>query len=86
MARTKATVRRLPVKTRRLPAWLVNREYGKKRTIYPFKIKQKLPEQKTVNIKKNGGIIKTINVKHKSKYFTGRNRLMFKCQKTVSYF
>ena len=28
MARTKATVRRLPVKTRQLPAWLVNREYG----------------------------------------------------------
>ena len=46
-ARTKATVRRLPIKTRRLSAWQVNREYGKKRTIYPFKIKQTLPEQKT---------------------------------------
>ena len=45
--RTKATVRRLPVKTRRLSAWQVNREYGKKRTIYPFKIKQTLPEQKS---------------------------------------
>ena len=77
MVRTKATARRLPVKTRRLHAWLVDREYVKKRTIYPFKIKQTLPEQKTVNIKKNGEIIKTINVKHKSKYFTGRNRLIF---------
>ena len=76
MVRTKATARRLPVKTRRLPAWLVDREYVKKRTIYPFKIKQTLPEQKTVNIKKNGEM-KTINVKHKSKYFTGRNRLIF---------
>ena len=49
----------------------------KKRTSYSFKIKQTLPEQKTVNIKKNGEIIKTINVKNKSKYFTGRNRLIF---------
>lgn len=77
MARTKRAVRRLPVKTRRLPAWLANREYGKKRAIYPFKIKQTLPEQKTANIKKNGEVIKTINVKRKSKYFTSRNRLIF---------
>ena len=77
MARTKRAVRRLPVKTRRLPTWLVNREYGKKRAIYPFKIKQTLPEQKTANIKKNGEVIKTINVKRKSKYFTSRNRLIF---------
>ena len=31
MARSKATVRRLPVKTERLPGWMVNREYGKKK-------------------------------------------------------
>ena len=31
MARTKVTVRRLPVKTRRLPAWQANREYDKKK-------------------------------------------------------
>ena len=55
MAGTKATVKRLPVKTHQLPAWLVNREYGtRKRTIYPFKIKETLPEQQTVNITKNG--------------------------------
>ena len=59
MARTKATVRRLPAKTRCLPKWLVNREYGKKKTIYPFKIKEILPEQKNVIITKNGQI-KTI--------------------------
>ena len=63
MARTKATVRRLPVKTWRLPGWLVNREYGREKTIYPFKIKETLPEQKTLNITKNGETIKTINVK-----------------------
>ena len=58
MARTKATVRRLPVETCHLPAWIVNREYGtKKRT--------------TVNITKNRQVIKTINVRKKSKCFTG---------------
>ena len=78
MARTKATVRRLPVKTRRLPAWLVNREYSmRKRTIYPFKIKEALPEQRTVNITKNGQTIKTINVRKKSRYFNGKNIVFF---------
>ena len=44
MARAKATVRRLPVKTCQLPAWVMNREYGtRKRTVYPFKIKENLP-------------------------------------------
>ena len=67
MARTKATVRRLSVKTRRLPGWLINGEYDKKKTIYPFKIKEILPEQKTVNIIKDGQIIKTIHVRRNSK-------------------
>ena len=31
MTRTKATVRRLSVKTRRLPGWLINGEYEKKK-------------------------------------------------------
>ena len=48
MARTKAKVRRLPVKTHQLPGWIFNGEFGKKNTIYPFNIKEVLPEQKTV--------------------------------------
>ena len=61
MARTEVTVRRLPVKTRQLPPWLVNREYNtRKKTIYPFKIKETLLEQRTVNITKNGQVVKTI--------------------------
>ena len=72
MARTKATVRRLPVKTCQLPAWVMNREYGtRKRTVYPFKIKENLPGQWTVNITKKGQTIKTINVRRKPRYFTG---------------
>ena len=76
MAKTKVAVRRLPVKTH-LPGWLFNREYGRRKTIYPFKIKETLPEKKTVNITKNGKAIKTIDVKQKNRYFDGRNRLIF---------
>ena len=68
MARTKATGRRLPV--------VEVRNDFHRRTIKPFKIKEILPEQKTVVIKKNSEIIKTINVRRKSKYFSGRNRLI----------
>ena len=75
MARTKATVKRLPVKIRHLLGWLINREYGKKKTIYPLKLKEILPEQETVNITKDGQIIKT-NVRRKSRYFNGKNRLI----------
>ena len=57
MARTKATVRRFPA---------VIRSDFQRRTFRPFKIKEILPEQKTVDIKKNGQIIKTINVRKKS--------------------
>ena len=49
----------------------------KKRTVYPFKIKLTLPEQKTVNITKNSQILKTINVRRKFKYFKGKNKLTF---------
>ena len=82
MVRTKVTVRRLPNKMRKLPAWMVNREYGrklkkKKKKIYSFKIKQTLPAQNTVNIIKNEQILKTINVRRKSKYFSGKNCLIF---------
>ena len=45
-------------------------EFGREKTIYPFKIKEVLPEQKTVNITKNRQIIKAINVKRKSKILT----------------
>ena len=61
-----------------IPAWLVNREYGKrKRTVYLFKIKETLHEQKAVNITKDGQIVKTINVRRNSRYFTSKNRSIF---------
>ena len=75
MARTKVAVRRLPVKTH-LPGWLFNREYGRRKTL-PVQNKRNTTGKKTVNITKNGKIIKRINVKQKSRYFNGRNRLIF---------
>ena len=75
--RTNATVRRLPVEALRLPEWFVSREYGKKKRICPIKIKEILPEQKAVNITKDRKIMKKINIRKKSRYFNGRNRLIF---------
>ena len=63
-------------KTCNIPAWLLNRYFGK-RKLRPLKVKVMLPEEKTVNIKKNGQTIKTINVRQKSKYFSGRNKRVF---------
>ena len=77
MVRTKLTARRSYEKTRNGPAWLVNKEYRKKKTIYTFKIKQPLPEQKTVYITKNGQVVKTVNVWRKSKCFSSQNCLIF---------
>ena len=63
MVRTKLTARRSFEKMRNLPAWMVNRDQvNKKKRIYPFQIKLTLPGQKTVNIKKNEQVVKTMNV------------------------
>ena len=43
----------------------------------PSKIKITLPEQKTVDIKENGNVIKTIRVRRKTKYFIDRNGKAF---------
>ena len=69
MARTKTTVRRMRVDV------LVRGRCRK--TTYSYKIKLSLPEQRTVNIKKNSRIIKAINVRRKSKYFSTRNARIF---------
>ena len=69
MVRTKAIVRRLD------DVRVVARE--KKRRIYPFEIKLILLEPKSANIKKNGQVIKTINVRRKSQYFNGNSARVF---------
>ena len=72
MARTKLTAKRWP----RPGPLLMNRRQQIK-VKQPFKVKLTLPEQKTVDIKKNRNIIKTIMVGRKSKYFTDRNARNF---------
>ena len=67
--RTKAAVRRLD------DFRVVVRE--KKSRIYPFKIKPTLTERKSVKIKKNGELIKRINVRIKSHYFSGNSARVF---------
>ena len=61
MARTKAIVRRLPV--------AVARSDFRRRTIRPFKIKEILPQQKSVNIRKDGQVIKIINLRRNQNIF-----------------
>ena len=75
MVRTKMTAKRWP-KTIRVPPWLMNKRRQRK-VKRPFKIKITLPEQKTVDIKKNGNVIKTIRARRKTKYFNGRNAKAF---------
>ena len=75
MARRKLTARCWP-RPRRLPAWLLTRRQ-QRRVKRPLKIKLTLPEQKTVDIKKNGNVIKTIRVRRKSKYFNDRHARNF---------
>ena len=73
MARTKLTASRW-ARPGQTPTWLMRR-HQQRRDKRPFKIK--LPEQKAVDIKKNGNIIKTIRVKRKPNYFSDRNARNF---------
>ena len=55
--------RRLRVKTRRLPKWLVNREYRRKKNNQPIQNKKNTARIKDGNITKNEQIITIIKVK-----------------------
>ena len=76
MARTKVTPRR---RERTLPLWMLRQNRTRQRTkrTYPYKIKLTLPEQKQVDITKNGNVIKTIRVRRKSKYFNSGSARVF---------
>ena len=69
MAKKKTTVRRMPVDE------MVRGRHG--RRTYRYKIKLPLPEQRAVNITKNDQIIKTNNIRRKSKYFSTGNARIF---------
>ena len=74
MARTKVTPRR---GERPLPSWLLRQNGRRQRTKRTYKIKLTLPEQKTVDITKDGNVIKTIRIRRKSTYFNDRNARVF---------
>ena len=67
MARTKLTVKRI----RLLPPWLLSKRQIRK-IKRPYKMKLTLPEQKKVDIKKNGNVVKTITIRRKTKCFNDR--------------
>ena len=48
------------------------RQWPPKVPYVKFKIKTLLPEQKTIQIKKNGQVIRTVTVRRKTKKFTDR--------------
>ena len=63
MVRVKLVPKRLP---NRIRQWPPRKPYQK------YKIKTLLPEQKTVQIKKNRQVVRTVTVKRKTKRFTDR--------------
>ena len=71
MARTKATVRRMPNIT--MPKNIQFRQ----QQLPHFKIKKILPETRIVSVKKNGQKIGEINVKRKAIHFMDRNARSF---------
>ena len=74
MARTKVIVRR---QWRLSPCLLRKGTRQRTKRTYPYKIKLTLPKQKQVEIKKNGNVIKIINVRRKSKCFITRSARLF---------
>ena len=62
MVRTKL----VPKRVAKIRQWPPKEPYTK------FKIKTLLPQQKTIDIKKNGRVIRTVTVRRKTKKFTDR--------------
>ena len=60
------------VRTKLVPKRVKIRRWPPREPYTRFKIKTLLPEQKTVQIKKNGQVIRTVTVRRKTKKFTNR--------------
>ena len=84
MTRTKATVRRLRTF---LPA--PGQRTGNKDILNrrlrnaPFKIKKLLPQTKQAEVKNNGQVVRRMNVRQKSYYFSENRRLQFQSRKKL---
>ena len=66
------------VRTKLVPKRVRIRQCPPRESYTQFKIKALLPEQKTVQIKENGQIIRTVTVRRKTKKFTDRWARTFK--------
>ena len=60
------------VRTKLVPKRLRRRRWPPREPYVQYKIKTILPEQKTVQIRKNGQPVRTITVRRKTKKFTDR--------------
>ena len=60
------------VRTKLVPKRVKIRRWPPREPYTRFKIKTLLPEQKAVQIKKNGQVIRTVTVRRKTKKFTNR--------------
>ena len=60
------------VRTKLVPKRVKIRRWPPREPYTRFKIKTLLPEQKTVQIKKNGQVIRTVTVRRKTKKFSNR--------------
>ena len=60
------------VRTKLVPKRVKIRRWPPREPYTRFKIKTLLPEQKTVQTKKNGQVIRTVTVRRKTKKFTNR--------------
>ena len=55
----------------------MSKKFSRDQKNLPYKIKLTLPKEKQVDIKKNGNIIKTMNVRRRSKYLSSRSARYF---------
>ena len=78
MARTKVTVRRLPIAVPISQGHIGNKNIlNRQLRSAPFKSKQIIPEMKRVAVKKNEQVIREMNVRRKSIYFSGKRSLNY---------
>ena len=66
------------VRTKLVPKRTRIRQWPPREPYTHFRIKTLLPEQKTIQIKKNGQVIRTVTVRRKTKKFTDRWARAFK--------
>ena len=66
------------VRTKLVPKRTRIRQWPPREPYTHFGIKTLLPEQKTIQIKKNGQVIRTVTVRRKTKKFTDRWARAFK--------